>query len=177
MVVGSKSNIILIGFMGTGKTTVGRALAKDLNRPFVDTDERLEATEEMSIARIFQTQGETAFRAKERKVISEVCKSPRQVIATGGGAIVDHQNAANMKSGGRVICLTASPEVLMHRLEGDSSRPLLRDSNPLQRINALLIERSDAYAQADFSVDTSDQGIKLTVEAIKTTLDRMNFPL
>lgn len=177
MVAGSKSNIILVGFMGTGKTTVGRALAKNLRRPFVDTDARLETMEELSVAQIFRTQGEGIFRTKERQVISQVCKSSGQVIATGGGAIVDQQNVNTMKSSGCIICLTARPEVLIRRLEGDHTRPLLRNPHPLERINALLVERSDAYAQADFSVDTSDQNTKLTVEAIKATLDRMNFPL
>ena len=126
-------NIIFVGFMGTGKSLVASRLAKRLGRRFVDTDTWIEHEAAMSIAQIFAAEGEAAFRQRERHAIARACQEKELVIATGGGAIVDRENARTMKASGPVICLTARPEVILQRVRGDTTRPLLQGPNPLER--------------------------------------------
>ncbi len=163
-------NIIFVGFMGTGKSLVARRLAKRLGRRFVDTDACIEHEANMSIAQIFATEGETAFRQRERQTIARVCQEKERVIATGGGAIVDRENARTMKASGPVICLTARPEVILQRVQGDTTRPLLQEPNPLEKIQQLLADRAEAYARADITIDTSSLGPDAVVEATLTAL-------
>lgn len=157
-------NIILTGFMGTGKTTVGKRLAKRLGWRFVDLDQLIEASAKRPIARIFTERGEAVFRRLERRHINRVIHGQKQVIATGGGAFVDPQNRARLRVSGPVICLTARPRVILERVGRKiETRPLLHGSaNPQERVRALLNQRAKAYAQADITVDTSD----LTVEEV-----------
>ena len=163
-------NIIFVGFMGTGKSLVARRLAKRLGRRFVDTDACIEREADMSIAQIFATEGETAFRQRERQTIARVCQEKERVIATGGGAIVDRENAKTMKASGPVICLTARPEVILQRVKGDTTRPLLQEPNPLEKIQQLLADRAEAYTRADITIDTSGLGPDAVVEATLTAL-------
>ena len=161
-------NIILTGFMGTGKTSVGKRLAKRLGWKFVDVDELIEAGAKMPIPRIFSERGETVFRRLERRCISRVVKHRDQVIATGGGAFVDPQSRARLRVSGPVICLTARPAVILARVGRQLfSRPMLADSaNPLARIRALLAQRAKTYAQADVTIDTSDRSVDEVAERI-----------
>lgn len=161
-------NIILTGFMGTGKTVVGRRLAKRLGWRFVDVDDLIEATAKISIPRIFTERGETVFRRLERRCISRVVRQRHQVIATGGGAFVDPQSCMRLRVSGPVICLTARPQVILKRVGRRlAARPMLAGSgNPLAKIRALLARRAEAYAQADLTVDTSDRSIDEVVERI-----------
>jgi len=157
-------NIILTGFMGTGKTVVGKRLAKRLGWRFVDVDQLIEANTHMPVARIFSERGEAVFRRLERRLILRAVHDRHQVIATGGGAVLDPQNRARLRVSGPVICLTAKPRTILarvgHKLE---ARPLLHGSaTPLERIRTLLNQRAKAYAQADVTLDTSD----LTVEGV-----------
>lgn len=163
-------NIIFVGFMGTGKSLVARRLAKRLGRRFVDTDVCIEHEADMPIAQIFATEGEVAFRQRERQAIARACQEKEMVIATGGGAIVDRENAKTMKASGPVICLTARPEVILQRVQGDTTRPLLQEPNPLEKIQQLLADRAEAYARADITIDTSSLGPDAVVEATLTAL-------
>ncbi len=163
-------NIIFVGFMGTGKSLVASRLAKRLGRRFVDTDACIEREAAMSIAQIFATEGETAFRQRERHAIARACQAKEMVIATGGGAIADRENARTMQASGPVICLTARPEVILQRVQGDTTRPLLQGPNPLEKIQQLLADRAEAYARADITIDTSSLGPDAVVEATLTAL-------
>jgi shikimate kinase len=142
-------NIILTGFMGTGKTTVGLLLAERLGYLFVDTDELIEGRDGRSIATIFAESGEVAFRQMERAVALELAGREGLVISTGGGLMVDPVNAAELGRNGRIFCLTAAPDEILARLmaEGRRERPLLHVSNPAQRIAGLLAERQAGYGQ------------------------------
>ena len=161
-------NIILTGFMGTGKTSVGKRLARRLEWAFVDVDEQSGASARMSVPRIFAERGEAVFRRLERRCISRIIKHRNQVIATGGGAFVDPQSRARLRVSGPVICLTARPAVILARVGRKLiSRPMLAGStNPLARIRTLLAQRARAYAQADLTIDTSELSVEEVVGRI-----------
>ena len=159
-------NIILTGFMGTGKTQVGRRLAKRLGWRFIDTDLLIEQELDTSIRQLFAEKGEVYFREQERRVIARVCQDQRCVIATGGGAIVDPVNAQQLQNSGLLICLTATPEVILARVRGNTDRPLLQAEDPLATIRSLLARRSDAYARAQITIDTSQQSVEQVVAAV-----------
>lgn len=161
-------NIILTGFMGTGKSTVGKRLAKRLGWTFVDVDQLVEAVAKMPIARIFAERGEAVFRRLERRAIGRVIRAQEQVIATGGGAFVDPQSRAKLRVSGPVVCLTAKPQVILDRVGRRlDARPLLAGvANPLSRIRALLAQRAAAYGQADITIDTSSLSTDEVVERI-----------
>ncbi len=167
-------NIIFVGFMGTGKSRVASHLAKRLGRRFVDTDTCIEHEADMSIAQIFAAEGEAAFRQRERQAIAHACQEKKIVIATGGGAIMDGENVKTMKASGPVICLTARPEVILQRVHGDTTRPLLQGPNPLEKIQRLLADRAEAYARADITIDTSDLGLDAVVAATLAALTQAN---
>ena len=158
--------IILTGFMGTGKTQVGRRLAKRLGWRFVDTDLLIEQELGSSIRQLFAEKGETYFREQERRVIARVCHHQRCVIATGGGAIVDPVNARRLNTSGLLVCLTATPEVIFARVRGNTDRPLLQADDPLATIRSLMARRSDAYARARLTIDTSQQSVEQVVAAV-----------
>ncbi len=144
-------NIVVTGFMGTGKTTVGERIAELLKRRFVDADDVIVERADMSIAAIFETQGEAAFRALEKEVCRDLAGERGLVIATGGGMLVDADNRAAMLASGLVVCLDAAPEVIRERLEGATDRPLAGDWQ------ALLDKRRAAYAAIPLHVDTADK--------------------
>ncbi len=161
-------NIVLTGFMGTGKTAVGKRLAKRLGWRFVDVDELIAASAKMPVANIFAERGEAVFRRLERRHISRVVHGLNQVIATGGGAFVDQHNRARLRVTGPVICLTARPERIVERVGRKiSTRPLLAGgADPLARIKTLLHQRAPVYAQADLTLDTSDRSVEDIVEQL-----------
>lgn len=161
-------NIILTGFMGTGKTAVGKRLAKRLGWRFADLDQLIEATAKMSIARIFAERGEVVFRRLERRCIRRLVRGRHQVIATGGGAFVDPTSRSQLRVSGPAICLTARAPVILSRVRRTiERRPLLAGhANPLQRIRTLLAQRARAYAQADVTIETSALAIDEVVEQI-----------
>ncbi len=151
-----KGNIVLIGFMGTGKTTIGQILANKLGRPFVDIDQKIEVESGMTISEMFRLYGEPYFRERERHMIAAVSRYENIIIATGGGAILASENIRNLKRNGTVICLEALPEIIINRLGKDGTRPLLNLPDRDQVVAKLLQERSCRYHQAaDFSIDTS----------------------
>ncbi len=161
-------NVIITGFMGTGKTAAGRRLAKRLGWRFVDVDQLIEASAKMPIAQVFRQRGEAVFRRLERRWIRRLVRGRQQVIATGGGAFVDEENRALLRVSGPVICLTARPPVILQRVRPRlASRPLLAGSrDPLATIQALLARRAKAYAQADLTIDTSDLSVDDVVDRI-----------
>lgn len=165
-------NIILTGFMGTGKTTAGKRLAKRLGWTFVDVDDLIEAGAKMPIARIFAERSEAVFRRLERRQINKVVRAHGQVIATGGGAFLDPQNRSQLTSSGPVVCLAAKPQAIMARVGKKlHARPLLAGAkNPLARITTLLKQRAPAYAQADLTIDTTQLSIEQVVERLMEKL-------
>lgn len=162
-------SVILTGFMGTGKTTIGRQLAQHLGKVLVDTDQRIEQAEGRSITAIFATEGEGYFRAVERRVVAEAVQMDA-VVATGGGAIADPENLRCMRAAGLIICLTADVDVILERTAADSGRPLLGDTGRRARVSELLHQRAAAYAQADVTIDTSHRTIDAVLDDILTFL-------
>ena len=190
-------NIILVGFMASGKSHVGRILAQRTGRPLADSDELIVARAGKSVERIFAEDGEAAFRTLERAVISELCAGSGRIISAGGGAFVDPDNRRIMRAGGRVFCLHARPETIYKRLaatnpgsdnpapdnpepdnpEPDDDnpgaapvRPLLAGDNPLERIRELLAQRAPAYNQAHHRIDTDALAPEQVAERVLETL-------
>ncbi len=160
-------NIILTGFMGVGKTSVGTRLANDLGYAFVDTDTIIEADQKMTINAIFSKRGEPYFREVEARIIHDVMERESQVVSTGGGAVIREKNREAFKQSGFVVCLTARPEVILNRIKRETHRPLLQTPDPLSRIKELLENRARFYAAADAMIDTSDKTIETVIAEIK----------
>lgn len=167
-----RRNIILTGFMATGKSSVGPRLASRLGCAFVDLDTWIEAEAGMSVPQIFASQGEGAFRELEASMVERVASRTGCVIATGGGAIVNARNLEVLKRSGVLIALTADPETILSRLGGGEDRPMLRGGDSQERIRLLLEERASAYAQADLTVDTSDRTVDEVVDHLVALLAR-----
>ena len=157
-----RNNIVLVGFMGTGKTVVGEKLASELGFKYIDTDTLIESEAGRSIPDIFQHEGEKKFREYESEAISIITHLKNYVISTGGGAVMNEQNINNMKKAGLVACLEARPEVIYERTRHDDNRPLLQTPDPRKKIRMLLKIRDSQYKKADCAIDTSD----LTVDQV-----------
>ncbi|MCB8941947.1 MAG: 3-dehydroquinate synthase [Ardenticatenaceae bacterium] len=140
-------NIILTGFMGTGKSSVGQLLAQQLQRPFIDTDTLIVQRDGRSIAQIFAEDGEAAFRNWERTVALELGQQQGLIIATGGRLMLDEENAVALEASGLVFCLTAAPQTILSRIKDDDQRPLLNVPNPAERIAQLLEIRRELYGR------------------------------
>ena len=167
-------NIILVGFMASGKSHVGRILAQRTGMPLADADTEIVARAGKSIDRIFAEDGEAAFRALEREVIAELCAGTGRIISAGGGAFVDPDNRRVMLSGGAVFCLHAQPETIYRRLTSDNDtgkavRPLLIGDDPLGRIRELLAQRAEAYGQAHYRIDTDALSPEEVAEVVLAT--------
>lgn len=161
-----KRNVILTGFMGTGKSTVGRRLSSRLDYAFVDTDEMIVSRDGRAIADIFSEDGEAAFRAWEAKVSRELAGSSGLVIATGGGLMLNEHNAHLLSQEADVFCLRASSDEIVARLAGEPDRrPLLNVLNPAGRIQQLLDSRSEAYGRFT-QISTSGRSVDQIVEEI-----------
>ena len=160
-------NIILTGFMGAGKTSVGTRLAKDLGYTFIDTDTLIEADQHMDITSIFTKLGEPYFRDVEARIIRQVLEGENQVVSTGGGAVIRNENRAAFKKSGFVICLAARPEIIFERIKHETHRPMLQTPDPKVKIKELLENREKFYRQADLIIDTSEQSVDDAVEEIK----------
>ena len=149
------NNIILVGFMGTGKTTVGKLLAGKLGYEFIDIDEEIEKEQGVAIAHIFSELGEPYFRLLERDKLKELVGREGVIVSAGGGVVLDPRNVEDLKRAGTLVCLSASPEVIMKRVGGSTNRPLLRVPDPMAKIKELLEARAPYYRQADITIDTS----------------------
>ncbi len=164
-------NIVLTGFMGSGKSTVGRALSKRLGMGIVDTDELIEERMCMSINDVFSRHGEPGFRDIERRVVAEVSKLEGRVIITGGGVVLNKENMANLRRNGFIVYLHARPEVIYERVKHHRHRPLLNVDDPLKKIGELMEYRAPFYADNDISVDTSDKSAMEVVKEVIKALD------
>lgn len=148
--------LVLVGMMGAGKTTVGRRLAARLNRLFLDSDEEIEKAAHMSIPEIFEQRGEPEFRAGETRVIARVLKDQDVVLATGGGAFVNEETRALMKTQALTVWLKADVAILFERVSRRSNRPLLKTANPRATLEKLIEDRYPIYAEADVTVSSRD---------------------
>ena len=153
--LGNRS-LVLVGLMGCGKSSVGRRLANALDLKFVDADEEIELAAGQSIPEIFETHGEDYFRAGERRVIARLLQNGPQVLATGGGAFMNEQTRASIKSLGVSIWLKADLPLLMKRVMRRDNRPLLKTSDPEARMRDLMTARYPVYALADLIIDSRD---------------------
>lgn len=167
--------LILVGMMGAGKSTVGRRLAARLDRRFVDADRVLEARCGVSIATIFEVEGEAGFRRRESAVLRDLVAQPRIVLATGGGVVLSDENRGLLHSSGWVIYLKVAVPELWHRLRRDRSRPLLQTTNPRERIEQLLAQREPLYESvAHCTVTSEHQPVEVLVDHI---IDALPEPL
>ncbi len=163
---------MLIGFMGTGKSEVGRRLAQRLGRALVDTDQLVEERAGKRVAAIFAEDGEPAFRALERDAVATAAARGGAVISVGGGAVLDPDNVSRLREAGFLVHLTARPESILARLGDVSTRPLLA-KDPRGTVTRLLAERGPVYAAAaDVTVDTSDRTAHEVVHEIQQALGR-----
>ncbi|HWV98366.1 MAG TPA: shikimate kinase [Candidatus Acidoferrum sp.] len=153
-------NLALIGFMGTGKSSVGRMVASALHFDYLDTDQVIEFRAHKTVSEIFDKDGEPAFRDWEHLVVEELTHRKKTVISTGGGLPANEANLASLKSHGLVVCLWASPETIFERVRGHEHRPLLNDPDPLAKIRQLLAAREAYYRQADVLVNTEMRSVR-----------------
>ena len=159
-IIDEAKNIVLIGPMGSGKSSIGRTIAKKLNRRFIDTDRYIERKIGQTIQEIFELQGENKFRVFEKEIIKKISQYVGIVIATGGGAIKDAENFKLLKESGWIIALSASTETLYSRIQGKRVRPLLLNENdPVNKLDQIINERKQTYLQADFQISTEDKDI------------------
>ena len=159
-------NIALIGFMGTGKTTVGRLVAEQLRFAYADTDELIQTQTGRSINDIFQNDGEPAFRALEQEVVAGLAHCTKTVIATGGGLPVNPKNLASLKQHALVVSLWSSPDQIWERVRHQSHRPLLHDKNPQAKIRELLAMREPFYKQADVLLNTELRSVREVAQQV-----------
>jgi shikimate kinase len=163
---GGNRNIALTGFMAVGKSAVGRTLAKRLRRRFLDLDRVIEKAEGMKVRDIFAQKGQPYFRQREKEALAQVLQGGDQVIATGGGVVMDEDNVRLLRERALLICLTASTDALARRVGNGGKRPLLRGADRKERIEELLREREPKYAQADAIIDTTDLTIDQVVDRV-----------
>jgi shikimate kinase len=160
------NNIYLVGFMATGKSIIGKELARKLKRKFADLDELIELKEKLPIPEIFSKNGEPYFRKVEKEVLQQASAENNFIYACGGGIVMDRDNIKIMKQTGTVICLTAKPEIILKRVGDTSHRPLLNVPNPKEQVELLLKMRAPFYAQADKTIDTSGLSVAQVVAKI-----------
>ena len=167
-------NIALVGFMAVGKSAVGRNLARKLRRRFVDVDALIEKAEGRKVREIFAQEGEAYFRTLEKQKLSEVLTESGQVIATGGGIVMDEDNLTLLRQNTLLIGLTASTDVLVSRAGKNSKRPLLKGVDVRERVEELLQKRQSRYAEAHMTIDTSGLAIEQVVEKILQMIQSKN---
>ena len=159
--------IVLVGMMGTGKTTFGRLLAEKLDRPFFDSDDVIEQIESASISQIFENKGEKAFRDIEITTIGSLIKAhPDSIIATGGGALTSDKTLSMLHKNSIMIWLQSPPQNILNRIKDDKTRPLLQVDDPLDVLTNLLSERSTAYAQAHIHQPLNEENPLATLDSL-----------
>ncbi len=150
------NNIYLVGLMGSGKTTIGRSLAKRLELDFIDSDREIELRTGVSIPTIFEIEGEDGFRKREAQMIADLARVPGRVIATGGGVVLRQENRTNLMASGFVVYLNVPPQTLWERTRHDRNRPLLQVADPLGKLSELHAQRDAYYREiADLIIDSS----------------------
>lgn len=171
--VNANNNIYLVGMPGAGKTTVGRHLARRLQRTFIDADHEIEARTGVRIPVIFDIEGEQGFRQRESKVIAELAHESNLIIATGGGAVLRPENRAALRQGGTVIYLHATPRLIFERTRLDPNRPLLQVADPVQKIEELFALRDPLYREvADIIINSTGGSISHLVKQVERELHR-----
>ena len=164
-----KSNIILIGFMGTGKSTVGKVLAKALDWNFIDTDLEIQEITNSSIPDIFRRHGETRFRSEEENLVKRLAGLEKHIIATGGGTVLHGENWKELAHNGVMVALYAPLEIIYERIGNKNDRPLLK-GDP-EEVKVLWEKRQPIYAQADVTIDTTDKSVEEVVEEILRVIE------
>jgi shikimate kinase len=159
-------NIALIGFMGTGKTSVGRLVAEQLHFDYLDTDEMIQTATGKTIAEIFSANGEPAFRELEEKTVAELTGKMQTIISAGGGLPVNPKNLASLKTHALVVCLWASPAKIWERVRNQTHRPLLHDPDPQKKIHELLAIREPFYKQADILLNTESRSLREVAQQV-----------
>lgn len=168
------ASIILIGLPGSGKTTIGKELAKKIDFSFLDTDYLIEELEGYSISEIFENKGETYFRDLETTVIKSLLGVKNKVISIGGGAFEREENRSLLKQIGNVVYLYASVDVIYNRIKNVAGRPLLACDNPKQKLNELYIKRHPQFEQADYTIDTSNLTLYNVIDDIQRIINAKN---
>ena len=169
-------NVVITGFMCSGKTSVGKKLAEKLNFDFLDTDDLVENKVGMRITEIFEKYGEPYFRELEAQIIKEVSEKNKLVISTGGGVVLREENVNNLRKNGVIINLVAKPETIYERLKKQPGiRPLLNKPNPLEEIKKLLEYRERYYKNCDFRIETDNLSVEEIVEKILNFLKTKKF--
>jgi|TARA_B100000315_G_C14544827_1_gene572702 shikimate kinase len=164
-------NIVLTGFMGAGKSTVGLKLANILNMKIADTDAMIESEVGLTISEIFKRYGESRFRKIEEEIVSKVSKQENHIIISGGGVVLSSKNICNLQETGIIIYLKASPDVIYNRIKKQTHRPLLQVQDPKKEIQELLESREDHYKKNDYVIDTDNRSVD---EIITTILDYLS---
>lgn len=168
-----KRNLYLVGMPGSGKSTIGKVLSRHLNLEFIDADQELVSRTGVSIANIFQVEGEAGFRTRESQLLAALCQRDRLLLATGGGVVLRQDNRELLQRTGIVIYLHATLDHLWQRTRHDSRRPLLQTENPRSVLKSLLEVRDPLYRQvADLTVETGRQSIGKLVSEIDRQLDQ-----
>lgn len=168
-------NIVLTGFMGTGKSTIGRKLSNELGMKFIDMDSLIESETGLPVKEIFRLHGEAHFRELEKKVVDKLTSGvfgERLVVSTGGGAVVDRTNRTTLRAWGVLICLKASVDEILRRVGDKDSRPLLSADDRREKVEALLKSREEAYVDCDLMLDTTDLTVGKAISAIKEHLKK-----
>lgn len=170
-----RKNIVLIGFMGCGKTTLGKKLSMRLKYSFIDTDRYIERKEGITIAQIFEEKGEAYFRDLERHTVELLSIEYGNIIATGGGIIKNQENMNRFKETGIIVYLKATPEHIFRNIADDDTRPLLQGGDKLEKIRSLMEERRELYEKyADVTVSVSPGNVNQITERIARELERYN---
>lgn len=171
---GSPDSIFLVGLMGAGKTSVGRALAKRLHKAFYDMDQEIERATGVKVPVIFEIEGEPGFRARESRLLAELVQRRDIVLATGGGVVLSEHNRRLLAEHGTVIYLRAAPHDLWQRTRHDKNRPLLQTDDPLMKLQELFAQRDPLYREiADVIVDTGSQSVGLLAHKLEQRLMRL----
>ena len=166
-----RKNIIITGFMGTGKSVVAKELARKLKMEFIDMDQIIEEGLGISIADIFARYGENYFREQENKLVKELSQKENRVIATGGGTLLSSDNARMLGQAGEIICLYADSQTIYNRVKRKNDRPLLKGENILNKINLLLEERKKIYDNIKWKINTTNFTTQEVVEKIINLLE------
>ena len=160
-------NIYLIGFMGVGKSTIGKLLAEEMNGQLVEMDEAIEAEQKMTINEIFTKYGEAYFRNLESELVARISKENNRIVSCGGGAVLREENVANMKESGKIVFLSATPETIYQRVRHSTNRPLLNGNMNVEYIAGLLEKRRALYeGAADVTIATDGKDVQEIVREV-----------
>jgi shikimate kinase len=174
-----KKPVVMVGLMGAGKTKIGGIMAKALGLPFIDADVEIERAAGMSVAEIFETEGEPAFRDLERRVIARLLSDEIKIVAPGGGAMMNDQTADLIRTSAISIWLRADLDVLVERTGRNTKRPLLRNGNPRDILQGLMDKRHPVYRTADITVDSGptdvEENARKTLQALAAYLEKTDI--